>query len=163
MVSGRGYKLVAGTFLGNGSGPQYDELRDRPSRRPVAETRSVGPRDVWRHHIRLRLVLGLLTGVAVALFFGSLAAYEYGLRNGVLVSALRGCGHASSPARSATWALPLPSPPSSSPSGEGTPVRLMSFLENARRRNLLRAAGPAYQFRHTRLQERLTDSARPEG
>ncbi|MFF8950681.1 hypothetical protein ACF09I_18095 [Streptomyces sp. NPDC014940] len=41
---------------------------------------------------------------------------------------------------------------------EGTPVCLMAFLEDARRRNLLRATGPVYQFRHARLQERL---ARP--
>ncbi|MDF6066865.1 hypothetical protein H8R03_33815 [Streptomyces sp. JH010] len=38
---------------------------------------------------------------------------------------------------------------------EGTPVRLMAFLEDARRRNLLRAVGPVYEFRHARLQERL--------
>ncbi|MFE7113596.1 hypothetical protein ACFU98_46225 [Streptomyces sp. NPDC057575] len=46
---------------------------------------------------------------------------------------------------------------------EGTPVRLMSFLEDARRRNVLRAAGPAYQFRHDWLRESLTSSARSEG
>ncbi|BBC28897.1 hypothetical protein SGFS_001880 [Streptomyces graminofaciens] len=38
---------------------------------------------------------------------------------------------------------------------EGTPVRLVHFLEDARRRNLVRATGPVYQFRHARLQERL--------
>jgi hypothetical protein len=36
-----------------------------------------------------------------------------------------------------------------------TPVRLMRFLENARERNVLRTAGPVYQFRHSRLQDRL--------
>ncbi|MFJ9733601.1 hypothetical protein ACIRU2_10770 [Streptomyces sp. NPDC101169] len=44
------------------------------------------------------------------------------------------------------------------PAREGTPVRLMAFLEDARRRNLLWTTGPVYQFRHARLQERL---ARP--
>jgi hypothetical protein len=36
-----------------------------------------------------------------------------------------------------------------------TPVRLMRFLEDARERNVLRTAGPVYQFRHARLQDRL--------
>ncbi len=36
-----------------------------------------------------------------------------------------------------------------------TPVRLMRFLEDARSRSVLRTVGPAYQFRHARLQDRL--------
>ena len=36
-----------------------------------------------------------------------------------------------------------------------TPVRLMRFLEDARSRGVLRTVGPVYQFRHTRLQDRL--------
>lgn len=35
------------------------------------------------------------------------------------------------------------------------PLRLMSFLEDAHRRGVLRQAGGVYQFRHTLLQERL--------
>jgi hypothetical protein len=40
-------------------------------------------------------------------------------------------------------------------SGGPTPARLMRFLEDARDRNVLRAIGPVYQFRHARLQDRL--------
>jgi hypothetical protein len=36
------------------------------------------------------------------------------------------------------------------------PLRLMSFLEEAHRRGVLRQAGGVYQFRHALLQERLT-------
>jgi hypothetical protein len=36
-----------------------------------------------------------------------------------------------------------------------TPVRLMRFLEDARRCGVLRTVGPVYQFRHARLQDRL--------
>jgi hypothetical protein len=36
-----------------------------------------------------------------------------------------------------------------------TPVGLMRFLEDARRRGVLRTVGPVYQFRHARLQDRL--------
>lgn len=38
------------------------------------------------------------------------------------------------------------------------PWRLMTFLDDARRRGVLRANGPAYQFRHVRLQEHLAVS-----
>jgi hypothetical protein len=38
----------------------------------------------------------------------------------------------------------------------GTPVRLIAFLEDARRRHLIRVTGDAYQFRHAKLQDRLT-------
>jgi hypothetical protein len=37
-----------------------------------------------------------------------------------------------------------------------TPLRLMRFLEDARERQLLRAVGPVYQFRHAKLQDRLS-------
>jgi hypothetical protein len=35
----------------------------------------------------------------------------------------------------------------------------MRFLEDARQRNVLRIIGPAYQFRHARLQDRLASQA----
>jgi superkiller protein 3 len=38
-----------------------------------------------------------------------------------------------------------------------TPVRLMQFLEDACARNVLRAVGNSYQFRHARLQDLLAD------
>ena len=40
-----------------------------------------------------------------------------------------------------------------------TPPRLMPFLDDACRRNILRTVGPAYQFRHARLQDRLASAA----
>jgi hypothetical protein len=39
----------------------------------------------------------------------------------------------------------------------GTPRRLLRFLEDARDRQILRAVGPVYQFRHARLQDRLAE------
>jgi hypothetical protein len=36
-----------------------------------------------------------------------------------------------------------------------TPLRLLSFLEDAHGREVLRSVGPLYQFRHARLQDRL--------
>ncbi|WP_344534341.1 hypothetical protein [Streptomyces albiaxialis] len=163
LASGRGYKLVFGTLIGTGSGPGYDDLRDSLSRRPVTETRAVSPRDVWRHHIGLRLILGLLTGVAIAVLVGSLGAHEYGFRDGVLVGATAGLWASllAGPVGNLGVATALTAVQLSV--SEGTPVRLMSFFEDARRRNLLRASGPAYQFRHDWLRENLARSARPEG
>src|SRR5262249_36717589 len=40
-----------------------------------------------------------------------------------------------------------------------TPIRLLHFLEDARKRGIMRTVGPTYQFRHARLQDRLAVSA----
>ena len=40
------------------------------------------------------------------------------------------------------------------------PVRMLRFLEDARRRGVLRTAGPVYQFRHVTLQHFLADPQR---
>ena len=45
---------------------------------------------------------------------------------------------------------------------QGTPLRLLSFLEDARRRNLLRTNGAAYQFRHSLLLKRLSLDGAPQ-
>jgi NACHT domain len=37
------------------------------------------------------------------------------------------------------------------------PLRMIRFLEDARRRHILRSFGSAYQFRHARLQDRIAD------
>lgn len=41
----------------------------------------------------------------------------------------------------------------------GTPVNLIWFLEDARKRDVLRTVGPVYEFRHARLQDRLAGGA----
>ncbi|MFF2205065.1 hypothetical protein [Streptomyces sp. NPDC058145] len=159
LVTGRGHQIVAGVpFLSAGAGSWYDDVREHYNRPPLQDTRSVGPRDVWRHHLGLRLVLGLLTGVAVGLLAGPLVAWFLGSPlgalaafSGALLTAVMAGPVCNTAVATAATALQLSA-------REGTPVRLMAFLEDARRRNLLRATGPVYQFRHARLQERL---ARP--
>ncbi|MGW2643623.1 hypothetical protein ACWC2T_01650 [Streptomyces sp. NPDC001393] len=162
LAAGRGHDLVVGIVLGPEAGYERYRVRRRWWWRPVAQSRSVGSREVWRHHIGLRLALGVLTGLSVGLFVGVLFDSHYDRRSGVV---------------SGLCAAVLPAL-MSGPLGNlavitaltavelrvrlGTPVRLMSFLEDARRRNLLRATGPVYQFRHARLQERLAVSSRPE-
>ncbi|MGI5401299.1 hypothetical protein ACQEVG_17970 [Streptomyces sp. CA-135486] len=156
LVTGRGYRIVAGTpFLSAGAGSWYDDVREFYSRPPVADTRSIGPREAWRHHIGLRLVLGLLTGLAAALLTAPLLAWWVGLGAGLVsgVSAALVVGVMTGPVGNLAVATALTAVQLSTE--EGTPVRLMGFLEDARRRNLLRATGPVYQFRHARLQKRL--------
>ncbi|MYR55010.1 hypothetical protein GTY54_01690 [Streptomyces sp. SID625] len=101
-------------------------------------------------------MLALLSGLAVALYFACLMGWTHGLHNGVATGLVAGL-----------WAALLAGPASNLAVAtaltavqlafrERTPVRLMAFLEDAHQRNLLRVTGPVYQFRHARLQERLT-------
>jgi hypothetical protein len=43
------------------------------------------------------------------------------------------------------------------------PIRLMTFLEDARERKVMRMIGPVYQFRHARLQDHLAVIAHAQG
>ncbi|MFF4208070.1 hypothetical protein ACFYZE_01640 [Streptomyces sp. NPDC001796] len=155
LVSGRGYELVKGTVLAIGTGSDMDSVREELSAPPVAESRSVGPRDVWRHHLGLRLMLSVLVSINVLGLITPCFVRLYGWRT---AAAVVGAGAAFTALASGllrnlavTTALTVVQ----LSIRESTPLRLLSFLEDARRRNLLRATGPVYQFRHSRLQERL--------
>jgi predicted lipid-binding transport protein (Tim44 family) len=82
---------------------------------------------------------GLTAGLATGLLTGLLA----GLVTGLLVGLVYPRSWSSSLAFAQLAA------------SDRTPVRLMRFLEDARRRGVLRTVGPVYQFRHARLQDRL--------
>ena len=157
LIYGSGYELVAGNFLGRGAKRWFESVKEDHDHTapPVVDSRSVGPREVWLHHIRLRLLLGLLVGLAVALLFVPISTWQHGFWTGAPLGVGAGLwiGLVSGPVTNLGVATAMTAVQLSA--AEGTPVRLMSFLEDARRRNLLRATGPAYQFRHARLQERL--------
>ncbi|MCX5523747.1 hypothetical protein OG342_12855 [Streptomyces bobili] len=156
LATGRGYEILSrAPFLSLGTGRRYDKVRAGYTQPPVVDSRSVGPRDVWRHHVGLRLCLGLLTGWALALYVGPILAWTTSALSGVLfaVTAVLWTGATAGLAGNLAVATALTAVQLHAE--EGTPVRLMHFLEDARRRNLLRATGPVYQFRHARLQERL--------
>ncbi|UIX34968.1 hypothetical protein [Streptomyces sp. GQFP] len=157
LIYGRGIELVAGNFLGRGAKRWFDDVKQDHDHTapPVVDSRSVGPREVWLHHIRLRLLLGLLVGLAVALLFVPISTWQHGFWAGAPLGVGAGLwiGLVSGPVTNLGVATAMTAVQLSA--AEGTPVRLMAFLEDARRRNLLRATGPVYQFRHARLQERL--------
>ncbi|MFD3976038.1 hypothetical protein [Streptomyces cyaneofuscatus] len=154
MAHGRGYRLTAGGFLYINT-RAIDLLRRQTV--PASESRSIGPRTVWHHHTRLRVLLGFMNGVAIGLLagvFGFLWSYEpeqvLRLVAAAAVPPALFSGLVTNIAFSTTLtAVQLKA-------RAGTPVRLVRFLEDAHQRNLLRAVGPVYQFRHARLQERLT-------
>jgi hypothetical protein len=153
LVRGRGATLVGRTLLALRVKAPY-ESRPRPGR-PDTESRPVGPVDVWRHHTRFWLPLAVVTGVALALFVGTVMTWAMGFRIGlgwgvtVGIWPLLANGIISNLATATIITTVQLS------AREGIPVRLLSFLEDARQRNLLRAVGPIYQFRHARFQERL--------
>ncbi|MFJ6890018.1 hypothetical protein ACIQRC_34945 [Streptomyces californicus] len=153
MAHGRGYRLTAGSFL-------YINTRTHGRLRrqtvPASESRSIGPRPVWHHHARLRVLLGLMNGVAIGLLagvFGSLSSYEPELVLRLVVAATVWPAIYSGLVENIAFSTTLTAVQLNARAG--TPVRLVRFLDDAHRRNLLRAVGPVYQFRHARLQERL--------
>lgn len=152
LVVGRGYEMVSGTIIGMGSGSAFAPLREGIGPAEI-ESRSLGPRDVWRHHLGLRLVVGIMVGVAVGLMTGASAGWVDGVGAGlgmgacfallatIVAGVARNVGVVTA---LAMVELAIT---------KGTPLRLMAFLEDARRRNILRAVGPVYQFRHNLLLE----------
>ena len=132
----------------------------------VADSRDIsksplGPEDVWRadliSSVKVAGIIALVGGVFLAAF----VAIFHGGTSEVVIGALLGSiGFALSSITYFAWwwnslaFLQLART-------RGTPRRLMRFLEDARRRDVLRTVGPVYQFRHARLQDRLLTVTSP--
>ena len=94
-------------------------------------------------------------GVTIGLAAGSAAVLSVNLADGLLFGLALGLGFglAFALADSAAWPAALAF---AQLAWRGqAPLRLLRFLEEARDRQVLRVAGPVYQFRHARLRERL--------
>jgi hypothetical protein len=87
----------------------------------------------------------------VGIGFGIGSGIRFGVVNGFGIGLVVGVGIGLSVSQ--TWASSLAS--AQLARRWRTPVRLMRFLDDARERGVLRTVGPAYQFRHARLQDRL--------
>jgi hypothetical protein len=158
-IGGLGLGLGPGLGLGLGFGATVGLLLGL--RRPPTEATSpLDPRALWRQKRQFGLVVGLGFGLVVGLVyglvdglvFGPAVGLVYGLTDG-LVAGL-GAGLVFSP----TWTTALASAQLRR-RGEA-PARLMRFLDDARKRQILRTVGPVYQFRHARLQDRLAEACK---
>ncbi|SCG71274.1 hypothetical protein [Micromonospora halophytica] len=156
LITGRGYQMVSGTIIGVGAGPSFDPIRDGNGPAEM-EVRTLDPREVWRHHLGLRLGLGILVGLAVGLFVGGSTGSVDGLRAGLAVGATFALMAAITAALARNVGVATAFAMVDLARTEGTPLRLMAFLEDARRRNILRAVGPRYEFRHDMLLKRFVE------
>ncbi|MGC4875612.1 hypothetical protein ACLQ26_04965 [Micromonospora sp. DT43] len=156
LIVGRGYQMVSGTIIGVGAGPSFDPIRDGTGPAEI-EVRTLGPREVWRHHLGLRLVLGIMVGFAVGLFFGGSAGSVDGPRAGIAMGATFALMTAITAALARNVGVATAFAMVDLARTEGTPLRLMAFFEDARRRNILRAVGSGYEFRHDMLLKRFIE------
>jgi hypothetical protein len=92
-------------------------------------------------------------GLTVWLTVGLTAALTVGLTQGLTYGLMIGLS------RTGSYAVSLASVQLAVE--RRTPMRLMRFLGDAHQRNVLRAVGPSYQFRHARLQDRLAATVSP--
>jgi hypothetical protein len=94
-------------------------------------------------------------GLALGLAAGSAAGLVANLEEGLLVGLDLGLGFGLAFVLSDSAAWPAALTFAQLRRMDLAPLRPLRFLEDARRRQVLRVAGPVYQFRHARLQDRL--------
>ena len=119
------------------------------------------PRASWQRDQAFGLLTGLMAGLVAGLFVGLFVGLVIGagIRAALVAGFMVGLvfGLVSGLAYPKTWAASLAF--AQLARRRHTPIRLMRFLEDARKREVLRTVGPAYQFRHARLQDRLAGQA----
>ncbi|MBV8540466.1 MAG: hypothetical protein JO268_07995, partial [Pseudonocardiales bacterium] len=144
LALGLGFGLTAGLLLG--------------VRPPMEATSPLDPRSSWRRERQYGLIFGLVVGLVVGLAYGLADGLEYGFADGLVYGLTGGfvAGLGSGLVSSATWAAALAG--AQLQRRDKAPARLLRFLDDARQRQILRAVGPVYQFRDTRLQDRLAEA-----
>ena len=129
--------------------------------RPTADNASpLTPRASWQRDQAFGFLAGLVAGLMAGLVVGLMAGLVTGPRAGLVAGPAVGLmlGLISGLTYPKTWSASLTF--AQLARCRNTPIRLMRFLEDARKRDVLRTVGPVYQFRHARLQDRLADHAR---
>jgi len=119
--------------------------------------RSYGPVFALAGALAIGLTFGLAVGLAVGFAYGLVVGVVVGLAAGLAVGLAAGLAGVFL----STEIYPVSLTLAQLAIEWRTPVRLMRFLNDAHRRNVLRAVGPSYQFRHARLQDRLAAAASP--
>jgi hypothetical protein len=121
--------------------PAYADLRLRGRTRLLVRKLTGRGEGGLRRTLGVRLVLGLLFTLADGLAHGLLLAIAIALGAGI---------HQPSGRYLVTIAVLRVQ--------QRIPLRLLSFLDDAHRLGILREAGPVYQFRHAKLQDRLAQT-----
>lgn len=118
-------------------------------------TPSIAWRDGCSHALAVGLLTGLFLGLTIGLLVGQRVGYAAGLAGGPVGGLVVGlaAGFAVGFTWSAVWSTQLTFVQLAI--AHDLPVRLLRFLRDAHEREVLRAVGPVYQFRHARLQDRL--------
>jgi hypothetical protein len=119
------------------------------------------PTAAWRRDQAFGLVTGVVLGTGIGLGLGFVFAAKNvaGITIGLIYGLLFGL------AFGLVWGLTSPQTWTTSLAFVQlavrwhTPGRLLRFLDDARQRDVLRTVGPVYQFRHARLQDRLSEQA----
>jgi hypothetical protein len=127
-------------------------------------TSSPSPSTSWRndrrHAMAIGLVVGLTVGTAVGLTVLLTVGLTSGLTSGLIGGLVAGLVAAIVSGLVAGFGISHAWPTTLAAAQLAmrwhTPMHLMNFLDDARERNVLRTVGPVYQFRHARLQDRLT-------
>jgi hypothetical protein len=128
-------------------------------------TSSPSPATSWRndraHSMTIGLVVGLVIGLIAGLAIGLPDGLQDGVASGLEIGILIGfilfglvSGLIAGLGVSHAWPTTLAA--AQLAMHWRTPLHLMNFLDDARERNVLRTVGPVYQFRHARLQDRMS-------
>lgn len=114
----------------------------------TAETRCVDPVMQWRQERMIAVGFAFSLGLVFGVMATALSGPRAGLFFGVSIALIAGCMTSQiTNAFLAQVYLTL---------RHRTPLRLLRFLEDARRRHIMRTVGAVYQFRHATLQDRLS-------
>ena len=155
--------LVSGLIFGL-AGAVADSLEADPD-----SGSSLSPKTSWSNSRQYGLASGLVCGIILGLAAGfgtglsvllsPYDGYKFGLEFGLGTALAIGFffGLLAFQVFTETWDASLASVQLAFK--WGTQVRLTRFLDDALSRNVLRAVGPSYQFRHARLQDRLAEKA----
>jgi len=157
VITGLPYALASGLLVG-----LYIVLWDLIADSGTGESaRPLDPREIWNSDRRVGLTRGLILGLMYGIMGLTLGltygVVIYGLAVG-LAGTLAGLNYAlvypeTCPTTLAWLQLQY--------SGHVPAVRLVSFLEDARDRHVLRTVGAVYQFRHATLQDQLAATKPP--
>lgn len=154
------YGVLAGLVLGPLAGLAWGLLARIET--PIDVRTAVSPTDLLRTNratvIFESSVIGLVCAAAFAVMAGLLHGLRYGLLYGISYGLVLGFGIGLGVTLGLTaWGQWLALSRIWLPLHRRLPWALITFLDDACQRGVLRQAGAVYQFRHARLQAHLTD------